>query len=109
MAEHSVITNLEARVQQLLDAYQRSTALCEELKQACATLQKENRSLEEQMRSLRSELSRKELAEGLSGRSTNRDRARARVNRLMREVDKCIALVSSLEETAARGTMNEAK
>ena len=34
-----------------------------------------------------------QLAEGLAGGSGNRDKARARVNRLMREVDKCIALL----------------
>lgn len=109
MADNSVITNLEMRVQQLLEAHHRRTALCEELKQASAELKQQNRRLEEENRTLRSELSRKELAEGLSGRSSNRERARARVNRLMREVDKCIALVGSIEDAASRGTMNEAK
>jgi hypothetical protein len=34
-----------------------------------------------------------QLAEGLAGGSQNREKARARINRLMREVDKCIAMV----------------
>ena len=34
-----------------------------------------------------------QLTEGLAGESRNREKARARVNRLMREVDKCIALL----------------
>ncbi len=109
MAENSVITNLETRVQQLIEAYQRRSALCEELKRECAALRNDKRALEEENRTLRNDLARKELTEGLSGKSSNRERARARVNRLMREVDKCIALVGSIEDAVARGTMNEAK
>ena len=38
-----------------------------------------------------------QLAEGLSGGGRNRAKARARVNRLMREVDRCIALLEKPE------------
>ena len=55
-------------------------------------LRAEKRSLEERVRELDAELARMQLAEGLAGGSRNREKARARVNRLMREVDKCIAL-----------------
>ena len=58
-------------------------------------LRKENRALEERNRELDAEVARMQLTEGLAGGSTNRDKARARVNRLMREVDKCIALLES--------------
>ena len=34
------------------------------------------------------------LSEGLGGPAGDRDKARARINRLMREVDRCIALLS---------------
>lgn len=109
MADKSVLSNLEQRVEQLLAAHGRLATLCEALKGECATLRAEKRTLEEENRTLRGELARKELTEGLSGESRNRDRARARVNRLMREVDKCIALVGGIEDAAARETMNEAK
>lgn len=109
MADKSVLTNLEQRVEQLMAAHGRLAALCEELKGECATLRAEKRALEEQNHALKGELARKELTEGLTGESRNREKARARVNRLMREVDKCIALVGGIEDAAARDTMNEAK
>lgn len=56
-------------------------------------LKAQNRTLQEQIRELDARLARVELSEGLCGRSPDREKARARVNRLMREVDKCIALL----------------
>lgn len=109
MAEKSVITTLEERVGQLIAAHDRVVALCEELKQTCTTLRNEKRALEAENHTLRDQLARMELADGLAGERKNREKARARVNRLMREVDKCIALVGGIEDEAARGTMNEAK
>ena len=44
-----------------------------------------------------------QLTEGLAGGSNNRDKARARVNQLMREVDKCLSLLErSGQETQER-------
>ena len=109
MADKSVITTLESRVKQLLDDHKRLSGVVRELSAENARLKGEKRTLEEENKSLRTDLQRKELAEGLAGESRNRDKACARVNRLMREVDKCIALLGGIEDEAARATMNEAK
>ena len=109
MADKRVITTLESRVQQLLDDHKRLSEVARELTAEVAKLKAEKRTLEEENKSLRTDLQRKELAEGLAGDSRNRDKARARVNRLMWEVDKCIALLGGMEDEAARATMNEAK
>ena len=93
MADKSVITNLEARVKQLIDDHKRLSELCSELTAQRDTLRSEKRTLEERVRELDAELARMQLTEGLAGESRNREKARARVNRLMREVDKCIALL----------------
>ncbi|MBQ7894064.1 MAG: hypothetical protein KHX48_11825 [Alistipes sp.] len=93
MADKSVITNLEARVKQLIDDHRRLSELCAELTAQRETLRAEKRTLEERVRELDGELARMQLTEGLAGESRNREKARARVNRLMREVDKCIALL----------------
>ena len=93
MADKSVITNLEARVKQLIDDHKRLSELCTELTAQRDTLRSEKRTLEERVRELDAELARMQLAEGLAGESRNREKARARVNRLMREVDKCIVLL----------------
>ena len=92
MADKSVITNIEARVRQLIDDHKRLSDLCAELTTQRDTLRSEKRTLEERVRELDAELARMQLTEGLAGGGSNREKARARVNRLMREVDKCIAL-----------------
>ena len=70
MADKSVITNIEARVRQLIDDHKRLSALCAEL-----TAQRDT------------------LTDGLGGGGGNRQNARARVNRIMREVAKASALL----------------
>jgi len=97
MADKSVIGNIEARVRRLMDEHRKATALCAELTAQRDSLRAENRSLQEKVRELDAELSRMQLTEGLAGESRNREKARARVNRLMREVDKCIALLGAEE------------
>ena len=86
MAEKSVITNIENRIRQLMDDHKRLSDQCAELTAQRDSLKAENRTLQERIRELDGELS-----------SRNRDKARARVNRLMREVDKCIALLGRPE------------
>lgn len=97
MADKSVITNIENRIRQLMDDHKRLSELCVELTAQRDGLKAENRTLQERIRDLDGELSRMQLTEGLAGESRNREKARARVNRLMREVDKCIALLGRPE------------
>lgn len=97
MAEKSVITNIENRIRQLMDDHKRLSDQCAELTAQRDSLKAENRTLQERIRELDGELSRMQLTEGLAGGSRNRDKARARVNRLMREVGKCIALLGRPE------------
>lgn len=94
MADNSVIATLEARIRELVDRHRRLSGRCAELEAQCEALRSGNRTLEERVRRLDAELARTRLAEGLAGGSSDREKARARVNRLMREVDRCIALLS---------------
>ena len=100
MADKSVITNLETRVGRLIEEHRRLSGLCFELTRERDSLRAEKRSLEERVRELDAQVGRMQLAEGLAGGGTNREKARARVNRLMREVDKCIALLRQPETGA---------
>lgn len=97
MADKSAIVHIEARIRQLIDDHRRLAELCGELTAQRDALKAENRGLQERLRELEAELSRRELTEGLAGDGRNKDKARARVNRLMREVDKCIALLGKTE------------
>lgn len=95
MAEKIVITNLGERIRQLIADHRRLSGLCGELTDECRRLQVENRTLQERLRELEHELGRLRLTAGLAGSRGDRDKARARVNRLMREVDRCIALLDA--------------
>ncbi len=95
MANKEVIENLERQVRRLIDEHKRASKSRDDLAAECMALKKENRELQERIKTLESELSLMELSEGLAaGDKRNKDKARARVNRLMREVDRCIAIVS---------------
>lgn len=110
MVDKSVITNLETRVGRLIDDHRRLSELCSELSAQCDALRAEKRTLEERVKALDNEVARMQLTEGLAGGGRNRDKARARVNRLMREVDKCIALLGRQTETfAKKNTPRETK
>ena len=63
MADKSVITNLEARVKQLIDDHKRLSELCTELTAQRDTLRSEKRTLEERVRELDAELARMQLTE----------------------------------------------
>lgn len=97
MADKSVIANIEARIGALIEDHSRLSALCRELTAERDALKIANRAQEERIRALDAEVGRMQLAEGLSGGGRNRAKARARVNRLMREVDRCIALLEKPE------------
>lgn len=94
MADKTVIPMLEREVRLLIADHRRVSALCLEIKQERDALMIENRSLKERLRNMEGELASLQLAEALSGSGSNREKARARVNRLMREVDRCIALLN---------------
>ncbi len=95
MKEKSVIAGLGALVGRLIDEHRSMGDRCRELAAHCSEVEQENRMLRERLRVQEKELARMQLAEGLAGGGRDRDKARARVNRLMREVDKCIALLES--------------
>lgn len=99
MADKSVITNLGMRIRQLIDDHRRLSGVCGELTAECRRQKTANRVLQEQIRELESELARMQLTAGLAGDKQNKEKARTRVNRLMREVDKCIALLDTPRES----------
>ena len=92
MAAQEIIANLAAQVRRLMAEHAKLRGLCDRMKTEGDALRKENRTLQERVRSLEEE------AEGLAGGGRNRERARARVNRLVREVDRCIALLNRQQE-----------
>ncbi len=94
MAVKGIITELNARMERLMEEHRKMVSLCGKLTAERDALKEEKRKLEERVRSLDRELEKLQLGEGLAGKSADKEKARARVNRLMREVDKCISLLN---------------
>lgn len=97
MADKSVILNLKEQIHKLIADHAKVTELCTELVTQRDLFKSENFDLKSKINRLNSELSQTQLIQGLAGVDNNRQKARTRVNRLMREVDKCIALVNKTE------------
>lgn len=101
MAEKGVIMNIAAQVERLIGSHATLAKACSELTAERDSLRNENRTLKLQVRELQQQLSRMQLSDGLSGGGADRERARARINRLLREVDRCIALLDKSAGEAA--------
>ena len=97
MAVKGVITELSGRLERLMEEHRKMVLLCGKLTAERDALKEEKRALEQRVRDLDRELSKQQLSEGLAGGKADKEKARARVNRLMREVDKCIALLNKAE------------
>ncbi len=104
MADKSVITSIDACVRHLIDDHNRLSEICSELAAQRDALRAEKRALEERVKELDAEVAKMQLTEGLAGGGTNREKAKARVNQLMREVDKCIALLEKPAEIPDSGS-----
>jgi len=97
MSEKGVILNIESRVSRLIDEHRALSASCSKLTEERDALRDENRMLRQRIRTQESEIARLQLSDGLGGGGADREGARARVNRLLREVDRCIALLDKQE------------
>lgn len=100
-ASRMAVERIDRQVGRLIDEHRRVTLQRDELAGECRSLREQNRELREQVRRLESELSAAQVSGGLAGDERSRKRARARVNRLLREIDRCIAIVGS--ESAESG------
>ena len=98
MACKSIIKHIEAQAERIISQYEKLEADCEQLRVERDALRAEVREQQEQLRDLKAVVQCLRLAESLSGNVTDKTKSRARVNLLLREVDKCIALLTKAEE-----------
>lgn len=94
MAEKEIIATLEANVRTLMNLHAKAVAQMADLQRKNEEQSLKIRSLQQQLRQSEEEMARLRLSEAMAGSGDKRV-ARAQVNRLLREVDKCIALVSA--------------
>lgn len=96
MAKQQVVNSLAEKVGRVIEDNTRLRKECTNLVAERDKLRGENRQLREKINELQRKLSLHELGEGFGGTQDEaaKKRARAQINRLMREIDRCIALVN---------------
>lgn len=99
MAQKSIITHIEAQTERIISQYEALEADYNALNEERNVLHGKVREQEEQIRELKAEVQRLRLAESLAGGdTTDKTKSRARINLLLREVDKCIALLTKAQQ-----------
>ena len=95
MTSKEIIATLTANVERLMKLHEGAmnevAALREKSSEQSATI----RSLQEQLRTAKAEAEKASLHAAIAGSVSNKAAARSHINRLLREVDKCIAMVSN--------------
>jgi hypothetical protein len=97
MAKADIIGSIEKKVARLIADNRRLRDERNKLAVAKERLRGENRQLTERLAEAERTVAILELREGFAGETVDRTStraARARVNRLMREVDRCLALLN---------------
>ena len=95
MTNKEIIDALEADVRRLMKQHSDAMERLAKLQKANDEQAMKIRSLQAQAKQDKEEISRLRLGEAMVGGGRDTSAARAQVNRLLREVDKCIALVSN--------------
>jgi len=97
MTAEVIIDNIRRKVRRLMNE---NLALWSDYEKACRQrdkLKDDNRELKQRIATLERRVSTLEIAAAMEGKSDIQG-AKAHINRLMREVDKCIALLNKGEQ-----------
>ena len=95
MAENKIVQQLEQSVEKLLEQYTLSAEEVARLQMLTAAQQRKIRTLQQQLSDAEKAVAQAKLSEAMVSDGGNTKAARAQINRLLREVDKCIELVSA--------------
>ena len=98
MACKSIITHIQAQAERVIAQHEKLEADYAQVCKERDDLRAEVREQQEQLRDLKAEVQRLRLAESLGGNATDKAKSRARINLLLREVDKCIALLAKAQQ-----------
>ncbi len=97
MAVNPIITSIETKIARVIDDNRTLRAECSDLVSQRDKLRADNRELQKRVTELEKELSHIKLNAALAGDKSDKRAAKARINRLVREVDSCIALLAAEE------------
>jgi regulator of replication initiation timing len=98
MSQKDIVKRLHDQVERLIADHERIAKECRELVKQRDKLLGEKHRLEERLREQDTRIKSLELVGVMRGDDGNVERARARVNSLLREVDRCIAAIKNEQE-----------
>lgn len=94
MSKSAVIGSIREKAGRLIAENRKLHSEMEQAVKQHDKLRNENRTLKEELAKAEKRIAKLELQEGLASSQGDKKAARARVNRLIREVDKCVALLN---------------
>lgn len=98
MAEKDIVKRLGSEVERLIADHERISERCRQLTEERDRLQREKRGLEEMVRELDQRLRSADISTAMTGaQGGDVERAKQRINSLLREVDRCIAAIKHQE------------
>ncbi|MBO7220970.1 MAG: hypothetical protein J6V21_07305 [Alistipes sp.] len=95
MKSKDIIERLTADVERLMKLHEGAMKEVVSLREESNEQKAKIRTLQEQLREAKAETEKASLHAAIAGSVSNKSAARAQVNRLLREVDKCIDMVSN--------------
>ena len=95
MNSKDIIANLSADVERLMQLHESAMAEVVALREESNEQKAKIRTLQSELKEAKRQSSKSSLREAMAGGVANKAAATAHINRLVREVDKCIAMVSN--------------
>ena len=95
MAKESIIKTLIGDVERLMKLHNAAMEEVATLREQSNEQNNKIRSLQNQLRDAKAEVDKASLHAAIAGSVSNKSAARAQINRLLREVDLCIEMVSN--------------
>lgn len=95
MKSKDIIASLTADVERLMKLHESAMEEVATLREKSGEQSAKIRTLQEQLREAKAEAEKASLRAAIAGSVSNKAAARSHVNRLLREVDKCIEMVSN--------------
>ena len=95
MKSKEVIASLTADVERLMKLHESAMAEVVALREKSGEQNEKIRTLQEQLRETKAEAEKAALHAAIAGSVSNKAAARSHINRLLREVDNCIEMVSN--------------
>ncbi len=95
MKSKEIIASLTADVERLMKLHNSAMEEVVALREKSGEQSAKIRTLQEQLREAKTEAEKASLRAAIAGSVSNKAAARSHVNRLLREVDRCIEMVSN--------------